>query len=176
MFSQTLWFLGLPAIFRDTTCIWIDFLLFISIRSEGLKAGYIAELNMLTAKLEEPKGSLEAFYAKRHEDKAIEKNAELQKEFQALIEKADQVVSGFNHAIKPIQKAVVPWINFLETNHAWAPWGYLPSRLRHLRKQRPRRKRIPHLQWNRKLNRQCDHPKGGLKFWVGYGHSQSAKM
>lgn len=86
---------------------------FYSLRSEGLKAGYQAELEMLSKKLDGPKSALEAFYAKRLEDQQIHTSPEHQTEMNGLIDSADLALNEFATAIKPIRNAVVPWyLNF----------------------------------------------------------------
>lgn len=73
-----------------------------------MKSGYQSELQMLSQKLETPKNALEAFYARRLEDQAIEDSPDLMSEFQGLLAKADEIINEFTHAMKPIRNAVVP--------------------------------------------------------------------
>ena len=63
---------------------------------------------MLSKKLEGPKSALEAFYAKRFEDKDIHDSTDHQTQLNGLIDSADLALNEFVTAIKPIRNAVVP--------------------------------------------------------------------
>lgn len=63
---------------------------------------------MLSQKLETPKNALEAFFARRVEDQAIEDTPDLVAEMQGLLAKADEAINEFTHSVKLIRNAVVP--------------------------------------------------------------------
>ena len=78
-------------------------------RSEAMKTGYVAEIDLFQQKLLDAKADLESFYAKRHED--IEGDEALKQELGALHAAADLAIQGFTSGTRIVKSALAPCFN-----------------------------------------------------------------
>ena len=75
------------------------------LRTDAMKSGYMAEMDVLQDKIQSAKSHLEEFYAERHDDKDI-KDAVLER-YDGLITGGDQAILAFTSGIKIVKAVLV---------------------------------------------------------------------